>query len=390
MRTLAILTTNRADFSLLNPLIQRLMEKEDLEVRVLVTGAHLSKEYGYTVKEIEEAGLPIDVKIEILENSDTPAAVSETMANALNGFASYFERRKPDALLVLGDRTEVLAVALAAANARIPVFHLSGGETTEGAMDEYVRHCLTKIARYHFTATEEFRRRVIQLGEHPSRVFSVGALSVENAVYSQRSTKEELESFLHHEITKPLAVCTFHPVTLEEGTAKVQIKEILKAIESFPNMLFLWTKANSDVGGRTINRILEAYAETHDNTVLVDSLGSARYLCALSMAEFVLGNSSSGLSEVPSFGIPTINIGDRQKGRPRAPGVIDCPPECDAVIAAIQKASSAEFRKLAAERINPYGDGNTSSKIADKVDELMNGDLNIRKSFYDMEGSEVR
>lgn len=384
MKKIAVLTTNRADFGLLKPIVEKLVMNGEIDTRLIVTGAHLSRNYGMTVQEIEESGLPVDVRIPILDTSDTPSGISRTMANALSSFASYFETSMPDALLVLGDRTEVLAVCIAAVNQRIPIIHLYGGETTEGAVDECVRHSITKMSLFHFTATQEYRRRVIQLGENPERVFVVGAMGVENALNIIPLPKKELENFINQPIAKPLVVCTFHPVTLETATAGIQIKEVLSALEQFPQNFYLWTKSNSDAGGKMINQILEEFVKTHENACLVDSLGAERYLSALSYASFVLGNSSSGLAEVPSFGIPTINIGDRQKGRIRGPSVIDCLPERKSIISAIELAESADFRSVAQMRINPYGDGNTSSRIVSIISDLLKKDLNIKKTFYDI------
>ena len=387
MKKLVVLTTNRADFGLLRPVIQKLRKKESLDVRTAVSGSHLSPEFGMTYREIEEAGIPIDRRIEILLSGDTPSAISKTMALAVMGFADYFEERKPDALLVLGDRYEAFSVCIAAVNARIPIIHPYDGETTEGAVDECYRHSITKMAMFHFTATEEFRQRVVQLGEDPSRVFLVGAMGVENALHFDPLNDAEFEKLTGINDERPLVMCTFHPVTLESDTAGLQIRKLLSAVEQFPGYFFLFTKANSDADGRIINQCIQDYVNTHENAVLVDSLGARGYLTGLRKASFVLGNSSSGLAEVPSFGIPTINIGDRQKGRIKAASVIDCAPETDAIIAAIHKAEDPDFRSVCSLRVNPYGDGNTSSAIADRIEELMKNDLNVKKSFYDMKAA---
>ena len=386
MKKIAVLTATRADYGLLSPVIRKLMNYEDLDVRVAVSGAHLSPEFGMTVTEIHGDGIPVDREIEILLSSDTPAAISKSMGMALIGFADYFTDTKPDALLVLGDRYETLAVACAAMNAQIPIIHLYGGETTEGAVDEGIRHALTKLSNIHFVANDEFRRRVIQLGESPDRVFKVGAMGPENALRIPKMTQKELEDSLGCKLGDRYAVLTFHPVTLEYNTTEAQTDALIEAISHFPDITFLCTKANADAEGRIINRKLEEYSEKRTNVYLFDSLGAKRYLSALQFALFAIGNSSSGLAEVPSFGIPTINIGDRQKGRMQGESVINCLPDAESIRAAIEKALSAEFRSVAAKAENPYGDGNTSSKITEIIhDLLVHEKLDLKKKFYDLE-----
>ncbi len=386
MKRLTVLTGTRADFGLLSPIIKKLSSYDDLEILIAATGSHLSPEFGYTVSEIEAAGIPVDKKVEILLSSDTPAGISKAMGLAMIGFADYFEDRKPDALLVLGDRYETLAVACAAMNAQIPIFHLYGGETTEGAIDEGIRHALTKLSCIHFVANEEFRNRVIQLGEAPERVFIVGAMGPENAMHMPKMTLGELENSLGCRLGKRFAVLTFHPVTLEHHTAEKQTKELMQALSQFPDIVFLCTKANADAEGRVINSLLEECSSRQPNILLFDSLGAKRYLSALQYALFAIGNSSSGLAEVPSFGIPTVNIGDRQKGRMQGKSIINCDPTTESISAAIRTALSEDFRKIAREAENPYGDGNTSSRIAGIVhDHLIHNKLNLKKKFYDVE-----
>lgn len=385
MKKLCVLTATRADYGLLAPIIKKLMTYRDLDVRVAATGAHLSPEFGMTVAEIEADGIPVDRKIPILLSSDAPSAISKSMGLAIIGFADYFDELKPDALLVLGDRYETLAVACAAMNARIPIFHLYGGETTEGAIDEGVRHALTKMSNIHFVANEEFRRRVIQLGESPDRVFKVGAMGPENAIHMPKMSQKELEDSLGVRFGEKMAVLTFHPVTLEKNSAERQTDELIKAILQYPEITFLCTKANADTDGRIINTKLERLAEEYENIFLFDSLGAKRYLSALSCALFAIGNSSSGLAEVPSIGIPTINIGDRQKGRMRGPSVIDCSPDAESISGAIQIALSPEFRKIAEKKENPYGDGHASSHIAAVVnDYLVHEKTVLKKKFFDV------
>ena len=385
MKKLCVVTATRAEYGLLAPIIEKLRQEPDVEVHLVVTGAHLSPEFGSTVREIEAAGTPIDRRIDILLSADSPAGASKTMALALMGFADYFEDARPDALLLLGDRFELLAVGAAAMNERIPIVHLYGGETTEGAVDEAVRHSLTKMAALHFTGSEASRKRVIQMGEAPERVFAVGAMGPENALNMPKLTRRQLEESLQCSLGARYAVLTYHPVTLESSPAEKQVDALARAVERFPEITFLCTKANADAGGRAINERLLALSQESGHVLLFDSLGAQRYLSAVSGAEFVIGNSSSGLSEVPSLGVPTINIGDRQKGREHGPSVIDCPAEEEAIAAAIRYALTPEAKEIASRRENPYGDGNASARIAEiTADFLRNGCLSVQKTFYDI------
>ncbi len=385
MKKIAILTATRAEYGLLAPVIKKLDMEPEIDVRVVVTGMHLCGEFGMTVNEIRQDGVHIDREIDIRIDSDTPAGISKTMSRALAGFADYFAENRPDALMVLGDRYETLAVCIAAMNERIPIIHLHGGEATLGAVDEAIRNAITKMSYLHFTATEEYRKRVIRMGEAPDRVFMSGAVGVENALGVERMSKDELEQSLGCELGDSFAVLTFHPVTLENNTAQNQIDELIKAMEKYPDITFLCTKANADVDGKIINESLRQCADTHRNVLLYDSLGVRRYLSALSYAEFVIGNSSSGIIEVPSFGIPTINIGDRQKGRIQAESVINCEPLFEDIADAIEKARSLQFRNHIRNISNPYGDGKASDVIVDVTkDFLLNDKFETQKKFYDI------
>ena len=384
MKKLAIVTATRAEYGLLLPVIMKL-KKYDLDIRLVVTGMHLSHEFGMTVNEIEKDNICIDKKIDILLSGDSPAAVSKSMGIALISFADYFEELKPDALLLLGDRYELLPICCAAANERIPIIHLYGGETTEGAVDEKIRHCLTKFASLHFTANELYRKRVIQMGENPETVFSVGAMGTENAVNLPKMSIEDLENSLGCELHYPYAVLTFHPVTLENCTAEAQTNELISALDEFPELTLICTKANSDADGRIINQILKDYSEKRKNVYFYDSLGSKRYLSAVAYSSFVIGNSSSGISEAPSLGVPTVNIGDRQKGRMKSPSVIDCLPEKQDIVAAITKAMSSEYINMAEQKNNPYFKENTSDRIAELTYSFLSEDkLRIKKKFFDI------
>ncbi|WP_182199780.1 UDP-N-acetylglucosamine 2-epimerase [Paraliobacillus salinarum] len=385
MKKISILTATRAEYGLLKPVINKLNSIPEFDVRLVVTGAHLSPEFGLTYNEIEQDGIVIDNKIEMLLSSDTPVAISKSMGLAIISFADYYEKLKPDMLIVLGDRYETLAVCIAAMNQRIPIAHLHGGEITEGAVDESIRHAITKISNLHFTSTEEYKSRVIQLGEHPDRVFCVGATGVENIFKEQLLTKEELEVSINYKLERPFAMVTYHPVTLEENSAEEQFKVILEVLSKYPKMDFIFTKANADTNGRVINKLIDEYVEVNNNAIAFTSLGMTRYLSAMKYCTLVIGNSSSGLLEAPSFGIPTINIGDRQKGRIHANSVINCRPDYEDINTAIELALSGNFRIQAKKTINPYGDGNTSEKIVDIVkDFLLNNRIKMKKKFYDL------
>lgn len=386
MKKISILTATRAEYGLLKPIIEKLYGVVDFDVRVVVTGAHLSPEFGLTYKEIEKDGIVIDEKIEMLLSADTPAAISKSMGLALISFADYFERLKPDMLIVLGDRYETLAVCMAAMNQRIPIAHLYGGETTEGALDESIRHAITKLSYLHFTSTEEYRKRVIQLGEQPDRVFSVGAVGIENILNQKLMVKSKLESSIQFLLDKPYAMVTFHPVTLEDEHSEEQFQALLDVCKRYQNMKFIFTKANADANGRIINKMIDSYIKENDHAIAFTSLGMTRYLSALKYCTFVIGNSSSGLLEAPSFGIPTINIGDRQRGRLQANSVINCKPNVDDIEKAIKIALTGEFQRKAKNTINPYGNGNTSEKVVSVVkDFLSNGRIELKKKFYDCE-----
>lgn len=382
MSSIAVLTATRAEYGLIKPFI-RALQGEHLEVRLLVTGAHLSSSFGNTIDEIEADGIDIDVKIPILVDSDVPAGISKTMALAISSFADYFSSRRPDALLVLGDRYETLAVSIAAFNERIPIFHLYGGETTEGAIDEAIRHAITKMSYLHFVSTEPYRKRVIQLGEAPSRVFNIGAIGIENALRMRLLTHEELAADLEINDTRPYAVVTYHPTTLDEASPLEKLEELLIAITKFPKLMFVATKANSDTLGRSINHALSEFEAKVDNFRLYDSLGSLRYLSALKYAEMVIGNSSSGLLEAPVFNTPTINIGNRQNGRIRPASVIDCEDDHISIEQAIEKAMSG--RREDDLESNPYYRDGTAKNAARIMAEELQKHMDLQKKFYDIE-----
>lgn len=385
-KIISILTATRAEYGLLKPIIAKLNTVDEFDVRIVATGAHLSPEFGLTYQEIEKDGFLIDEKIEILLSSDTPSSISKSMGLAMISFADYFEKLKPDLLVVLGDRYEALAVVTTAMNQRIPVAHLYGGETTEGAIDESIRHAITKMSYLHFTSTDEYRKRVIQLGEDPARVFNVGAIGIENILNEKLLSKKELENELNISLSKPYAVVTYHPVTLENNSSEKQIESLLEVCKEYKDLEFIFTKANADAEGRIINQYIDRYARENENIFAFTSLGMRNYLSALKHCKVVIGNSSSGIIEAPSFGIPTVNIGDRQKGRIQASSVINCEPNKESIRKALDLALSNEFIEKANKTVNPYGDGDTSNKVVEVIKEhMINDKINLKKKFYDCE-----
>lgn len=384
---IAVLTATRAEYGLLRPVMFRIAADDMMELQVLVTGMHLSEEFGYTYREIEADGFHIDVQVPILEKENSALDISCAMARALEGFGKCFAGliSRPDILIVLGDRYETMAVVLAAANARIPIAHIHGGETTEGAIDEAIRHAITKFSYLHFASTDIYAKRIIQLGEHPERVFSVGALGVENIKNVQLMSKTELEKSIGFSLDKPYAVVTFHPVTLENESAEHQFIQLIDALEAF-DMKYIITKANADADGMIINQMIDKYGESRDNVFTIPSLGMKRYLSALRYCCMVIGNSSSGIIEAPSFHIPTVNIGDRQKGRLMPKSVICCEPENSSIAVAMRKALTEEFKNSIVNMTNPYEKIGTSKIIINTIkDFLLKNKINLKKSFYNLE-----
>jgi GDP/UDP-N,N'-diacetylbacillosamine 2-epimerase (hydrolysing) len=383
-KKICILTATRAEYGLLKPVIKKLRLDKSFDARLAVTGAHLSEDFGMTWQEIEQDKIPIEIKIDILTAENTKAGTSVEMANALIKFTDYFQTSRPDMLLLLGDRYETLAVAISAMNLNIPIIHLYGGETSEGAADEGIRHAITKLSYLHLTSTESYRQRVIQLGESPDRVFTVGALGVENILNESLISKKELENKLEFYLDMPYGLVTFHPVTLEDDYAENQINELLMACEEQKNMKYIFTRANADANGKKINRIIEKFTKKHNRMILVSSLGMINYLSAMKYCTLVMGNSSSGIIEAPSFKVPTINIGDRQRGRIQAESVINCLPIKEDIIKSMNKALSTEFQNSLENVVNPYGNQDTSDKIVSIIKEIMIiKTVNLKKKFYD-------
>jgi len=382
-RKIAVVTGTRAEYGLLYWLMKEIQKDNNLELQLIVTGMHLSPEFGLTYKEIEKE-FKIDKKIEMLLSSDSAIGISKSMGLAQISFAEAYEDLKPDILIVLGDRYEILSAVSSAMIANIPIAHLHGGETTEGAFDESIRHSISKMSHLHFTATDEYRNRVIQLGEHPSRVFNVGGLGIDNIKKLELLNKDKFENSIDFKLNKKNILVTFHPVTLENSTAKEQFQILLNVIDELEETHIIFTKANSDTDGRVINSMIDEYVSKNSHkSCCFTSLGQLRYLSALQYVDAVIGNSSSGLIEAPSFNIGTINIGDRQKGRIMADSVMDCDIKEKSIQEGFQKLYSIEFQNKLKTIKNPYGDGGASKQIKDI---LTNIDLDniLKKSFYDL------
>lgn len=385
IKSICIVTGTRAEYGLLRPLIEEINNRSEYKLKLVVTGMHLSPEFGFTYREIESDGYTIDEKIEILMSSDTSVGTTKSMALAMISFSEYFNRTKPDLLIILGDRYEIFSVATAATLAHIPIAHLHGGETTEGAYDEVFRHSITKMSYLHFASTTEYANRIIQLGEEKDRVFDVGAIGVENIMKIKLMSLPELENSINFKLDKPFGLVTFHPVTLEDGTSEAQVRALLRSLDKFKDMKFIITKANSDSDGRIINKILDEYYENNKHRVILfTSMGQLRYLSAMKYCSMVIGNSSSGIIEAPTYGIPTINIGDRQKGRIQAISVINCNPIESEITAAINRVLDEEYLASLKGMKNPYGDGETVSKIMIQIDYLLSKNIDLKKKFYDL------
>jgi len=384
--SVCVVTGSRAEFGLLLPLLRKIGADEQLELRLVVTGSHLSRSFGNTQGEIEESGVTIHFRIPVPLDGDSKAEMVRATGTAMSAFSDYFTEHRPELLVVLGDRYELFAASAAAAMMGISVAHLYGGETTEGAVDEFLRHSITKMSYLHFAACEEYRYRVIQLGESPDRVFNVGALGIENILKMPLLTREELENSIGFDLSgQPYSVVTFHPVTLEDNTAEGQLLELISAMDEFPDIRYIITKANADAGGRRINQLWDEEAKTRENWLVVPSLGVQRYLSALKYAQMMLGNSSSGIIEAPAMHIPTVNIGDRQKGRMMADSIICCEPKRGSIVAAMKEALTPEFKSVASRTVCPFGNGDTTERVLVEIKSFVKGTVHdTKKKFYDL------
>lgn len=389
-KTVCLITGSRAEYGLLRPLLDELRSDPAIRLQLLVTGSHLSPEFGLTYQEIESDGYAIDEKVEVVMSSDSPVGICKSMGLGLISYSEAYSRLKPDLIVVLGDRYEIFSAVSAAHISRIPVAHLHGGEVTEGASDDALRHSITKMSYLHFTATEEYRKRVIQLGENPSRVFNVGAIGLDNITRLNLLNRKELEDSLGFKFNHRNLLCTFHPVTLESDSAEFQMRNLLNALEQLEDTTIIFTKSNADTSGRVINQLIDDFVQKDRNHYhAYVSLGQLRYLSLMRYVDAVVGNSSSGIIEAPSFGVGTVNLGDRQKGRIRSKLVIDCAPDETAIVTAFKTLYSPDFEKLRKSATNPYGDGQTAPRIARILRESPLS-ITTQKSFYDLEQSRVK
>ncbi|EEP61155.1 UDP-N-acetylglucosamine 2-epimerase [Sulfurihydrogenibium yellowstonense] len=381
-RKVCIFTGTRAEYGLLKPLMDEIKSDPDLELQIVASCMHLSPEFGLTYQQIEKDGFNIDEKVEMLLSSDTPSGIVKSMGLGMIGYTDALNRLKPDITVVLGDRFEALAFAIASFVNRIPIAHLYGGEITEGAIDDAFRHSITKLSYLHFTSTEEYRKRVIQLGEEPERVFNVGALGIDNIKKMKLLNKDEIESKLDIKFKSKNLLITYHPVTLKKDESEKEFKALLNVLREMEDTLFIFTKPNADTEGRKIIKLIEEFVkENNHKAILFTSLGQLNYLSIMQYVDAVVGNSSSGIIEAPSLKVPTINIGDRQKGRIRAKSIIDCKGTEEDIKRALDIIFDKKFRETIKNISNPYGDGNSARKIKNI---LKHSKISIIKKFYEI------
>lgn len=381
---LCVVTGSRAEYGLLFPLMTAIRKQRGLQLQLIATGMHLSPEFGLTFQQIEKDGFRIDEKVEMLLSADTDTGTIKSVGVGMIGLADSLQRLRPDWVILLGDRFETFAAASAAHLLKIPIAHLHGGELTEGATDDAMRHAITKMSYLHFTSTEAYRKRVIQLGEHPKRVFNAGAIGLDNIQGLRLLGKGKLEKELDFSLAGKTILVTFHPVTLENNTAEQQFGALLKVLDKYPDLRILFTLPNADASGRAIIKMIGEYVQINPGrTKAFPSLGQLRYLSALQHVSAVVGNSSSGIVEVPSFKIPTINIGDRQKGRIKAVSVIDAKPTVNSILTAFEQALSPSFAAKCQKTNNPYFKKEVAAGILTTI--MHTGKLtSIKKPFYDL------
>lgn len=383
MKKVCVITATRAEYGLLKPLMLLIKESDQLQLQIIATGTHLSPEFGLTYKNIEHDGFVIDEKVEILLSSDTPASIAKTMGIAMIGMADVLPRLKPDLIVILGDRYEMLSIASAATIFKIPIAHLHGGEITEGAYDDAIRHSITKMSHLHFTSTEEYKNRVIQMGENPENVFNVGAIGLDNIRDLKLLSKEELEADLDIKFKKYNYQVTFHPETLGYLSSAEQFQNLLNVVEKQDDSFFIFTKANADTDGRIINKMIDDFVKKRaDIAKAFNSLGSLRFLSTVRICTAIVGNSSSGILEAPSLHTPTINIGDRQKGRTQASSIINVDSSEDGISSGFQSVKNLIIENEFSQMMNPYDNGGATKKILNII--LNRKTIQTNKSFYNL------
>jgi GDP/UDP-N,N'-diacetylbacillosamine 2-epimerase (hydrolysing) len=386
-KKICVVTGTRAEYGILKPLLDEISRDRKLLLQLVVTGTHLSPEFGLTYREIEADGYKIDEKAEIILSSDSCVGIAKAMALALSGCAESYERLRPDVVVGLGDRFELLSAAAAALVCRIPFAHIGGGEITEGVYDDAFRHAITKMSCLHFASTETYRRRILQMGEAPGAVFNVGEIGLEGIRKADFLPKADLEKKLAFRFKEKNLLVTFHPLTLERGVSKAHFESLLRALDANPEVGIIFTHANADSEGRGINQRIEAYvAGRRETAVVLPSLGRNQYLSAMRCVDAVVGNSSSGIVEAPSLGKPTVNIGDRQKGRIMAASVLECAPEFSSIRRGLAKALSVRFSDFCRHVKNPYECRGASRRIAGLLKKCLRRGIDLRKSFHDLGG----
>lgn len=383
MRKVCVVTGTRAEYGLLRWVMEGIKNSTILKLQIVATGMHLSPEFGMTVEAVEADGFFVDKKVEILLSSDTSVGVTKSMGLGLIGFADALEDLKPDIVVLLGDRFEIFAAAAAAMIACVPIAHIHGGELTEGAFDDAIRHSITKMSHIHFVAAEEYRNRVIQLGEDPSRVFRVGGLGVDSIHRLELLTKDELEKQLDLKLSEKNLLITFHPVTLENNSASQQMAELQLALSEFPDLSLIFTMPNADTDSRVLFKQINKFCAARPNAYAFTSLGQLRYFSCIEHVDAVVGNSSSGIAEVPSFKKATVNIGDRQRGRLSASSVLHCKPDSESIGTTIRHALAPDFQNQLDRTVNPYGEGGASEQIVAQLEIMPLSDV-LKKSFYEI------
>lgn len=383
-RKICVITGSRAEYGLLRWVMKEIKDHQDLTLQLIVTGTHLSADFGMTIGDIENDQFEINDKIEILSYANSALGISRSMADALSGFAEAFQRLKPDLILVLGDRYEIFAASASAHIARIPIAHIHGGESTEGLIDEAFRHSITKMSQLHFVAAEAYRRRVIQLGENPEKVFLVGGLGIDGINTLKLLDKKTLENELDFQFGTKNLLITFHPVTLDNSTAKNQMNELLLALSELKDTNLIFTMPNADAESQVIFQLIHDFVQQNSNAKAFHSLGQLNYFSSILHVDGVVGNSSSGLLEVPSFKKATVDIGDRQRGRIKAKSVISCEPIAEDINRALEKLYSSNFQETLQNVENPYGNGGASKEILRILESVRLGDL-LKKKFYDLD-----
>lgn len=384
LRKICVVTGTRAEYGLLSRLMSEIQHSEILQLQVIACAAHLSPKHGMTINQIIADGFQVDARVEMLEEGDSEAAMVKSVAKGLVGFADALQRLKPDVVVMLGDRYEMLAAAQAALLMNIPIAHIHGGELTFGAVDESIRHAITKMASLHFTAAEPYRQRVIQMGEQPDRVFNVGAPGLDLIHHLTLLTRQQLEVDLNMQLNSPLFLITYHPVTWGSQAGVDALQNLFSALNNFPDASIVWTAPNADAQGELMHQLIKQWVQASNlNVKLFTSLGSLRYLSMMALAEVVIGNSSSGIIEAPALGAATVNIGSRQDGRLRAPSIIDCAESHVAIQQAINKAISENVQLTVAKKNSVYGSGNSAHYITQVLANIELNRLNT-KEFYDL------